>query len=152
MEDHDIPTMSDSGSSHPDSPPDWSQFSSLWDNDQPQNVKLDPATFDFGLNLPLDMDLDFDPSSLAIDPSALHFDPKMFVPTNRLDSFPTSANTWISTKSPSSSNEHHFVLFFIWRIFFRSHSCGLYTIHPFHCCHLPSSISRRSRTPACIGE
>jgi hypothetical protein len=67
--------MSDSGSSHPDSPPDWSQFSSLWDND---NVKLDSAAFDFGLNLPLGMDLDFDPSSLAIDPSALHFDPKMF--------------------------------------------------------------------------
>ena len=82
MEDHDVPTMSDSSSSHPDSPPDWSQFSSLWDNDQPQNVKLDPGTFDFGLNLPLDMDLDFDPSSLAIDPSALHFDPKMFAPTN----------------------------------------------------------------------
>jgi hypothetical protein len=75
MDDHDLPTTSDSGSSHPDSPPDWSQFSSLWDND---NVKLDPAAFDFGLNLPLGMDLDFDPSSLSIDPSALHFDPKMF--------------------------------------------------------------------------
>ena len=84
MEDHhlsDIPTMSDSGSSNPDSPPDWSQFSSLWDNDQPQNVKLDPGNFDFGLDYPLSMDLDFDPSSLAIDPSALHFDPKMFAPT-----------------------------------------------------------------------
>lgn len=81
MEDHhpsDIPTMSDSGSSHTDSPPDWSQFSSLWDNDQPQNVKFDAATFDFGLN----MDLDFDSSSLAIDPSALHFDPKIFANTD----------------------------------------------------------------------
>ncbi|KAH8998089.1 hypothetical protein EDB92DRAFT_1326360 [Lactarius akahatsu] len=81
MDDHhlsDVPTMSDSGTSHTDSPPDWSQFSSLWDNDQPQNVKFDPAVFDFGLNLPLGMDLDFDSSSLAIDPSALHFDPKMF--------------------------------------------------------------------------
>lgn len=84
MEDHhhsDIPTTSDSGSSHTDSPPDWSQFSSLWDNDQPQNVKFDPAAFDFGLTLPLGMDLDFDSSSLAIDPSALHFDPKMFAAT-----------------------------------------------------------------------
>ncbi|KAH9174673.1 hypothetical protein EDB89DRAFT_1949630 [Lactarius sanguifluus] len=66
MDDHhlsDVPTMSDSGTSHTDSPPDWSQFSSLWDNDQPQNVKFDPAAFDFGLNLPL---------------AALHFDPKMF--------------------------------------------------------------------------
>ncbi|KAH9057980.1 hypothetical protein EDB83DRAFT_2520846 [Lactarius deliciosus] len=70
--------MSDSGTSHTDSPPDWSQFSSLWDNDQPQNVKFDPTAFDFSLNLPLGMDLDFDSSSLAIDPSALHFDPKMF--------------------------------------------------------------------------
>lgn len=81
MDDHhlsDVPTMSDSGTSHTDSPPDWSQFSSLWDNDQPQNVKFDPSAFDFGLNLPLSMDLDFDSSSLAIDPSALHFDPKMF--------------------------------------------------------------------------
>ena len=75
MDDHDVPTMSDSSSSHPDSPPDWSQFSSLWDND---SVKLDPAAFDFGLNIPLGMDLDFDPSSLTIDPTALHFDPKMF--------------------------------------------------------------------------
>jgi hypothetical protein len=79
MEDHhlsDVPTMSDSGSSQTDSPPDWSQFSSLWDNDQPQSVKFDPATFDFSMG----MDLDFD-SSLAIDPSALHFDPKMFAAT-----------------------------------------------------------------------
>ena len=74
--------MSDSSSSHTDSPPDWSQFSSLWDNDQPQNVKFDPATFDFGLNLPLGMDLDFDSSSLAIDPSALHFDPRIFPTAN----------------------------------------------------------------------
>ncbi len=113
MEDHhpsDVPTMSDSGSSHTDSPPDWSQFSSLWDNDQPQNVKFDPATFDFGLNIPLSMDLDFDPS-LAIDPSALHFDPKMFATTDltpfqpqQLLGFPQSHPRRMSITSSSSSS------------------------------------------------
>ncbi|KAI0251933.1 hypothetical protein BJV78DRAFT_1154120 [Lactifluus subvellereus] len=78
------PSSTDSASSQADSPPDWSQFSSLWDNDsatfQPSNLKFDPATLDFGLNVDLNMDLDFNPS-LAIDPTALHFDQKMFATT-----------------------------------------------------------------------
>jgi hypothetical protein len=79
------PSSTDSASSQADSPPDWSQFSSLWDNDT-TNLKFDPATLDFGLNVDLNMDLDFNPS-LAVDPSALHFDPKMFV-TTELSPFP----------------------------------------------------------------
>ncbi|KAH9990958.1 hypothetical protein BJV74DRAFT_987748 [Russula compacta] len=79
------PSSTDSASSQADSPPDWSQFSNLWDNEratfQPTNLKFDPTALDFGLNLPLNMDLDFN-SSLAVDPSALHFDPKMFAPTD----------------------------------------------------------------------
>ena len=84
------PDSADSASSQADSPPDWSQFSNLWDAEpnpfQPANTKFDPASFDFALNLPLDMDLGFNPS-LAVDPTALHFDPNMFVATD-LSSFP----------------------------------------------------------------
>ncbi|KAH9968233.1 hypothetical protein BC827DRAFT_1373375 [Russula dissimulans] len=74
------PSSADSASSQADSPPDWSQFSNLWDNEhtlQPTNLKFEPATLDFALSIPFNMDLDFDPS-LAVDPTALHFDPKMF--------------------------------------------------------------------------
>lgn len=83
----------ESTSSQADSPPDWSQFSSLWDGDttfqpQPTNTKFDPTSFDFALNLPLplDMDLDFNPS-LAVDPAALHFNPNILTTTD-LSSFP----------------------------------------------------------------
>lgn len=86
------PSSEESTSSQADSPPDWSQFSSLWDGEhnafQPQstNAKFDPTSFDFALNLPLDMDLDFNPS-LAVDPAALHFNPNMLATTD-LTSFP----------------------------------------------------------------
>lgn len=85
------PTSSaDSASSQADSPPDWSQFSSLWDGEhntlQPTNTKFDPASFGFALNLPLDMDFDFNPS-FAVDPTALHFNPSMFAATD-LSPFP----------------------------------------------------------------
>lgn len=84
LTDTSYPSSTDSASSQADSPPDWSQFSSLWDNEsttfQPTNLKFDPATLDFGLNADLNMDLDFNPS-LAIDPTALHFDQKMFATT-----------------------------------------------------------------------
>jgi hypothetical protein len=88
----DSPSSSpESASSQADSPPDWSQFSSLWDGEpntfQPTNAKFDPASFDFALNLPLDMDLGFDPS-LAVDPTALHFNPSMFVASD-LSPFPS---------------------------------------------------------------
>ena len=90
LNDDSPPSSADSASSQADSPPDWSQFSSLWDGErntfQPTNPKFDPASFDFALNLPLDMDLDFNPS-LAVDPTALHFNPNMFAPTD-LSSFP----------------------------------------------------------------
>jgi helix-loop-helix DNA-binding protein len=79
----------ESTSSQADSPPDWSQFSSLWDGEfQPQltNSKFEPASFNFALDIPLDMDLDFNPS-LAVDPTALHFNPNMFA-TPDLPSFP----------------------------------------------------------------
>jgi hypothetical protein len=85
------PSSEESTSSQADSPPDWSQFSSLWDDHntfQPQatNAKFDPTSFDFALNLPLDMDLDFNPS-LAVDPAALHFNPNILTTTD-LTSFP----------------------------------------------------------------
>ena len=82
MFDASPPSSEESTSSQADSPPDWSQFSSLWDNEhtsfqpQPTNAKFDPTSFDFALNLPLDMDLDFNPS-LAVDPAALHFNPNI---------------------------------------------------------------------------
>jgi hypothetical protein len=83
------PSSTDSSSSQADSPPDWFQFSNLWDNEQPtlqsSNLKFDPAARDLALSLPLNMDIDFNPS-LAVDPSALHFDPKMFA-TAELSSF-----------------------------------------------------------------
>ncbi|KAI0305157.1 hypothetical protein B0F90DRAFT_1701784 [Multifurca ochricompacta] len=80
------PPSTDSGSSQADSPPDWSQFSNLWDNDtltlQPSNLKFDPSSFDFNnlSSIPLNMDLDFN-LSLAVDPTALHFDSEMFTTT-----------------------------------------------------------------------
>jgi hypothetical protein len=90
LNDPSPPSSTDSSSSQADSPPDWSQFSSLWDNEQPtfqpSNLKFDPAALDLALNIPLNMDIDFNPS-LAVDPSALHFDPKMFATTD-LSSFP----------------------------------------------------------------
>ncbi|KAF8491897.1 hypothetical protein F5888DRAFT_1734218 [Russula emetica] len=80
----------ESTSSQADSPPDWSQFSSLWDDNsfqpQPTNAKFDPTSFDFAMNLPIDMDLDFNPS-LAVDPAALHFNPNILATTD-LSSFP----------------------------------------------------------------
>jgi hypothetical protein len=81
------PSSEESTSSQADSPPDWSQFSSLWDGEhnsfqpQPTNPKFDPTSFDFALNLPLDMDLDFNPS-LAVDPAALHFNPNILATTD----------------------------------------------------------------------
>lgn len=81
------PSSEESTSSQADSPPDWSQFSSLWDGEpnsfqpQPTNTKFDPTSFDFALNLPLDMDLDFNPS-LAVDPAALHFNPNILATTD----------------------------------------------------------------------
>jgi hypothetical protein len=90
LNDPSPPSSTDSSSSQADSPPDWSQFSNLWDNEhptfQPSNMKFDPTVLSMALNLPLDMDIDFNPS-LAVDPSALHFDPKMFASTD-LSSFP----------------------------------------------------------------
>ena len=83
------PPSEESTSSQADSPPDWSQFSSLWDSEHnsfQSNAKFDPTSFDFALNLPLDMDLDFNPS-LAVDPAALHFNPNMLATTD-LTSFP----------------------------------------------------------------
>jgi Helix-loop-helix DNA-binding domain len=85
------PSSEESTSTQADSPPDWSQFSSLWDGEhntfqpQPTNAKFDPTSFDFALNLPLDMDLDFNPS-LAVDPAALHFNPNI-LGTTELSSF-----------------------------------------------------------------
>jgi hypothetical protein len=90
LNDPSPPSSTDSSSSQADSPPDWSQFSNLWDNEQPtfqpSIMKFDPAVLNMALNLPLNMDIDFNPS-LAVDPSALHFDPKMFANTD-LSSFP----------------------------------------------------------------
>ena len=90
LNDPSPPSSTESSSSQADSPPNWFQFSNLWDNEQPilqpSNLKFDPAARDLALSLPLNMDVDFNPS-LAIDPSALHFDPKMF-DTTELSSFP----------------------------------------------------------------
>lgn len=97
-------SLSGSGSStdpDADSPPDWSQFSSLWDapdllptptsdinaalNAKFTESVLHGAAMDFvgaqmDLDLPLDLSLDFAPemSTMAIDPSALHFDAEKF--------------------------------------------------------------------------
>jgi hypothetical protein len=87
LNDPSPPSSTDSSSSQADSPPDWSQFSNLWDNEQPpfqpSDMKFDPTVLSMALNLniPLNMDIDFNPS-LAVDPSALHFDPKMFASTD----------------------------------------------------------------------
>jgi Helix-loop-helix DNA-binding domain len=92
MFDASPPSSEESTSSQADSPPDWSQFSSLWDGEhntfqpQPTNAKFDPTSFDFALSLPLDMDLDFNPS-LAVDPAALHFNPNILATTD-FTSFP----------------------------------------------------------------
>jgi len=97
LNDTSPPSSTDSASSQADSPPDWSQFSNLWDNEhtlQPTNLKFEPPTLDFSLSIPFDMDLDFDPS-LAVDPTALHFDPKMFA-TPDLSSFPPQQQSMLS--------------------------------------------------------
>jgi len=90
LNDPSPPSSTDSSSSQADSPPDWFQFSNLWDNEQPilqpSDLKFDAAARDLALSLPLNMDVDFNPS-LAVDPSALHFDPKMFA-SSELSPFP----------------------------------------------------------------
>jgi hypothetical protein len=102
LNDDSPPSSAESASSQADSPPDWSQFSSLWDSDrntfQPTNAKFDPASFDFALNLPLDMDLNFDPS-LAVDPTALHFNPNMFAASD-LSSFPSQQLAFPQSLTP----------------------------------------------------
>ncbi|KAI0064902.1 hypothetical protein BV25DRAFT_1914055 [Artomyces pyxidatus] len=88
----DNSSMEDSSSSSHESPPDWSQFSNLWDSEEPVTsgsgpalhanpAKPDISSLDFGLSLPLDLNLEmeFNPAiSMSIDPSALHFDPRIF--------------------------------------------------------------------------
>ncbi|KAL4246402.1 hypothetical protein ABKN59_009155 [Abortiporus biennis] len=63
-------TSSSSSSSHPSSPPDWSQLSA-WTND----AKLfDPTT---DIDFTIGMDMDFDPH-VTVDPSSLHFNTSIF--------------------------------------------------------------------------
>ncbi|KAI0319445.1 hypothetical protein OF83DRAFT_1170214 [Amylostereum chailletii] len=92
-------------SSQAPSPPDWSEFSNLWDPLPAQhgldldldavmpsdNSKQQPPMHDFSF---APMDLDFDPSALGIDPSSLHFDPnKLFTtPSFFAPAFPIDHN------------------------------------------------------------
>lgn len=59
------------------SPPDWSQLSALWPENDAGNMKSYTDAMDFGDLTSLPMDMDFNPS-MSIEPSALHFDPMKF--------------------------------------------------------------------------
>ncbi|KAH7915038.1 hypothetical protein BJ138DRAFT_1078114 [Hygrophoropsis aurantiaca] len=76
-------TDSDTSSSQAPSPPDWSQFSSLWPLHQgesavggTENIKPGDFGMDFDFSLPMDLDFTSGSMSMAIDPNALHFDSK----------------------------------------------------------------------------
>ncbi|KAH7920660.1 hypothetical protein BV22DRAFT_1198760 [Leucogyrophana mollusca] len=120
-------TDTDSSSSQAPSPPDWSQFSSLWPmqsgepcggTTQPgasENAKLADFGMDFDFSLPMDLDFTNGAMSMAIDPSALHFDSKAIhqplfdlsvQPQDLLSaSFPfTFSSPTLSTTSASSAS------------------------------------------------
>lgn len=59
------------------SPPDWSQISSLWTEHEMGNTKPYMDIMDFTDPSSLYMDMNFNPS-MAVEPSALHFDPTKF--------------------------------------------------------------------------
>jgi hypothetical protein len=59
------------------SPPDWSQLSSLWAENDMGQTKSYPDIMDFTDPSSLSMDMNFNPS-MSIEPSALHFDPMKF--------------------------------------------------------------------------
>jgi hypothetical protein len=59
------------------SPPDWSQISSLWSENDLGQTKSFPDIMDFTDHSSLPMDMNFNPN-MSIEPSALHFDPTKF--------------------------------------------------------------------------
>ena len=74
---------SESSSSQPQSPPDWSQLTSFW-SQQPvelsslqndQNTKFPDLTDPFDFSFPMDLDMSA-ALSMAIEPSALHYQAK----------------------------------------------------------------------------
>jgi hypothetical protein len=96
------------------SPPDWSQLSALWPENDAGQTKPYADVMDFSDLTSLPMDMDFNPS-MSIEPSALHFDPMKFTnysygdPTaysNELLSaqFPFTFQTAYSNSELSSSN------------------------------------------------
>ncbi|RDB30417.1 hypothetical protein Hypma_007232 [Hypsizygus marmoreus] len=65
----------DDSSQEGSSPPDWSQLSALWpDQDLGTHIKSYPEVMNFSDLTALPMDIDFNPS-ISIEPSALHFNP-----------------------------------------------------------------------------
>ena len=59
------------------SPPDWSQFSSLWQENDLVQTKPYSDIMDFTDPSSLPIDMNFNPS-MSVEPSALHFDPVKF--------------------------------------------------------------------------
>jgi hypothetical protein len=59
------------------SPPDWSQLSSFWQDNDLEQTKSYPDFMDFTDHSSFPMDMKFHPA-MSIEPSALHFDPMRF--------------------------------------------------------------------------
>jgi hypothetical protein len=59
------------------SPPDWSQLSSVWPENDMGQTKTYPDIMDFADLSSLPLDMNFNPS-MSIEPSTLHFDPMKF--------------------------------------------------------------------------
>ncbi|EDR04636.1 uncharacterized protein LACBIDRAFT_304339 [Laccaria bicolor S238N-H82] len=73
-------SMDESSSSQSEggSPPDWSQLTSMWnDNEGAGGIKSYSELLDFSDLTSLPMDIDFN-QSMVIEPSALHYDPMKF--------------------------------------------------------------------------
>ncbi|KAG2155284.1 uncharacterized protein EDB93DRAFT_1129901 [Suillus bovinus] len=111
---------SETSSSQASSPPDWSQFSSLWpqqplDLNPDQNSKFPDIGGSFDFSFPMDLDLNA-ALSMAVDPSALHYhstSPQTMFdmnslhiqPQDLLSSFPfTFSSPTLSSASASSSS------------------------------------------------
>ncbi|KAI0075982.1 hypothetical protein K474DRAFT_1598928 [Panus rudis PR-1116 ss-1] len=86
---------SSSDSSPADSPPDWSQYANWAPHDNKSELNSE-----FNFSLP--MDLDFD-SNMAVDPSALHFNPSMFAPHALPEVYPVNSSAFTAGDFVSAS-------------------------------------------------
>ncbi|KAF5383267.1 hypothetical protein D9615_005063 [Tricholomella constricta] len=93
------------------SPPDWSELSSLWpDNDFSAQSKPYSDMMDFSELASLSMDVDFS-NAIAVEPSALHFDSMKFSTINTNYSYnphtPSYTDDLLAAQFPFTFQPHH---------------------------------------------